>query len=394
MEDTKYKIYRSRHDSLINKVFWNGNRVIRVNFISKHPNISEYLLSRYQDSDSYRETIQRIKLGIEEKPKCPTCGKPVNFIGKQKKMFSKYCCNSCRARNKETHIKANQTYFKRTGYTHNSRNPESQERIKQTCQKRYGANSVVESYKGKEGRIKSFGKLSFFQTDKFKEKMKNVWHLEDFKNKIIDGFIKKYGIEWYVKSEEYKHYMDPIWKSDEFKEKFKSNMKRGMLEKYGVISFPKAEEYKIIKDKILEKKYNTMKKNNTFNTSKPEEELYVYIKSKFPSVIRQYKDKERYPWQCDFYIPELDYFIELNGTWTHGKHPYNPNSEDKALLEKMQAKALSGHKYYLNAIKTWTIYDVNKRETAKRNNLNFKEVWSLQEGKEFIDDLYEKREIP
>ena len=188
--------------------------------------------------------------------------------------------------------------------------------------------------------------------------------------------------------------MDPIWKSDEFKEKFKSNMKKGMLEKYGVISFTKTEEYKIIKDKILEKKYNTMKKNNTFNTSKPEEELYVYIKSKFPSVIRQYKDKERYPWQCDFYIPELDYFIELNGTWTHGKHPYNPNSEDKALLEKMQEKALSGHKYYLNAIKTWTIYDVNKRETAKRNNLNFKEVWSLEEGKEFIDDLYEKREIP
>ena len=162
MEDIKDKIYRSRHDSLINKVFWNGNRVIRVNFISKHPNISEYLLCRYKDSDSYRETIQRIKLGIEEKPKCPTCGKPVNFIGKQKKMFSKYCCNSCRARNEETHIKANQTYFKRTGYTHNSRNPESQERIKQTCQKRYGANSVVESYKGKEGRIKSFGKISFF----------------------------------------------------------------------------------------------------------------------------------------------------------------------------------------------------------------------------------------
>ena len=81
MEDIKDKGYRSRHDSLINKVFWNGNRVIRVNFISKHPNISEYLLSRYQDSDSYTETIQRIKLGIEEKPKCPTCGKDLPFLG-------------------------------------------------------------------------------------------------------------------------------------------------------------------------------------------------------------------------------------------------------------------------------------------------------------------------
>lgn len=84
MEDIKDKRYRSRHDSLINKVFWNGNRVIRVNFISKHLNISEYLLSRYKDSDSFRETIQRIKLGIEEKPKCPTCGKSVNFYWETK----------------------------------------------------------------------------------------------------------------------------------------------------------------------------------------------------------------------------------------------------------------------------------------------------------------------
>ena len=67
--------------------------------------------------------------------------------------------------------------------------------------------------------------------------------------------------------------------------------------------------------------------------------------------------------------------------WTHGKHAYN----------KEKAK---NSDFYKCAIKTWTIYDVNKRETAKRNNLNFKEVWSLKEGKEFIDDLYTKREIP
>lgn len=52
------------------------------------------------------------------------------------------------------------------------------------------------------------------------------------------------------------------------------------------------------------------------------------------------------------------------------------------------------YKYYLNAIKIWTIKDVEKRNCAKEHNLNFKEVWSLQEGKEFINDLYTKREIP
>ena len=333
MEDIKDKGYRSRHDSLINKVFWNGNRVIRVNFISKHPNISEYLLSRYKDSDSYRETIQRIKLGIEEKPKCPTCGKPVNFIGKQKKMFSKYCCNSCRARNKETHIKANQTYFKRTGYTHNSRNPESQERIKQTCQKRYGANSVVESYKGKEGRIKSFGKLSFFQTDKFKHDLREVYD----ENKSPDNCIR------------------------------------------------------LNKDEIIDKIFNKMKINKSFSKSKEEDDLFEYIKSKYPLVKRQYKDKIRYPYHCDFYIPELDYFIELQGYYTHNTHPYNPNSIlDQVLVERYKEKY--GPK--CQSITIWTIKDVEKRNCAKKHNLNFKEVWTLEEGKEFIDDLYEKREIP
>lgn len=138
----------------------------------------------------------------------------------------------------------------------------------------------------------------------------------------------------------------------------------------------------------MNKRYNTLKANHTFNTSKPEEELYLYIKEKFPSVIRQYKDNTRYPFACDFYIPELDYFIELNGTWTHGKHPFNPNSEeDKYLLEKMQTKALSGHKYYFVTIRTWTVTDPLKREIAKQNNLHFKEIWTLDEGKKFIDEL-------
>ena len=36
----------------------------------------------------------------------------------------------------------------------------------------------------------------------------------------------------------------------------------------------------------------------------------------------------------------------------------------------------------------WTIKDVEKRNCAKDHNLKFKEVWNLQEGKEFIDKLY------
>lgn len=41
-------------------------------------------------------------------------------------------------------------------------------------------------------------------------------------------------------------------------------------------------------------------------------------------------------------------------------------------------------------IDCWTKRDPYKRKYAIENNLNFKEVWSLKEGKEFIDKLYEK----
>lgn len=90
---------------------------------------------------------------------------------------------------------------------------------------------------------------------------------------------------------------------------------------------------KEMQDKINE----TKRKNHTFNTSKIENKLYKEIKLIFPSVIAQYNKDDRYPWNCDFYIPELDMFIEFQGSWTHGKHPFDYNSEeDQEILKKME----------------------------------------------------------
>ena len=66
-----------------------------------NPVILDYLDNRFSDSSSRLETIQRIRFGIEEKPKCPTCGKPVVWVGKQSKLYTTYCSNTCRARNEE-----------------------------------------------------------------------------------------------------------------------------------------------------------------------------------------------------------------------------------------------------------------------------------------------------
>ena len=63
--------------------------------------------------------------------------------------------------------------------------------------------------------------------------------------------------------------------------------------------------------------YETKKKKGTLNSSNVENELYNLLLTKFPKAIHHY-ESSLYPFDCDFYITELDLYIEYQGTWTHG----------------------------------------------------------------------------
>ena len=83
------------NDEIITNIFYPNKKGLNKVYCSNITNhyIIDYLSNRFKDSSSIEETIKRIKLHIEEKPLCPTCGKPVNFIGKPSKMFTTYCSN-------------------------------------------------------------------------------------------------------------------------------------------------------------------------------------------------------------------------------------------------------------------------------------------------------------
>lgn len=125
----------------------------------------------------------------------------------------------------------------------------------------------------------------------------------------------------------------------------------------------------------MEKMYKTKRDHHTFNTSKPEEELYMELKKLYgvDDIIRQYSD-ERYPYQCDFYIPSEDLFIELNYHQSHGLHPFNPNNQDDIeLINKWREKQnLEGPKnQYWAYEKVFTETDPEKLNCAIKNKLNF-----------------------
>ena len=160
-------------------------------------------------------------------------------------------------------------------------------------------NKIISSLD--ESPIIDSKKIQTISSVQLKELLDNdyIFNLISHRNKIIVystnpiNLLSKYRFDIFVKYYYVKSYIenygcDWIFKSTEIKEKIKNTM----INKYGV-------EHPLQYEEFNEKCQNTKRKNHTWSTSKPEEELYLYIKEKFPLVKRQYKDKIRYQYHLN-----------------------------------------------------------------------------------------------
>lgn len=249
-------------------------------------------------------------------------------------------------------------------------------RIK-NCREKYGVDFFMQTQEFKDKSIKTnqekYGVDWQISSEAVQQKINNTklkkYNNKNYNNRLCasDTCLKKYGAPSYVQSEQFKtkavqtlkknYDCTNYWSSNDWKEKYQKN-----------------------KVEIKEKEYKAKRENKTFNTSMPEERYYDYLIKKYGAsdVLRQYKD-DRYPFACDFYIKSKDIFIELNISWTHGGHRFNPNSEmDAYKLNRWKEKAKESE-YYKNAIKVWTELDPLKFETAQKNNLTYIVYYSENE---------------
>ena len=411
------KHIQNNHDKLFINLFY--RKRVRVStyrkFIhnpSKYPNINGYLLNRFNDieeNDTYLEIINRILYKIESKPKCKICNNYAKYSGIKPLMYYNCCCQSHTS--KYAIMIGQKTCLKKYGVKYVVQSKEVKEKSKQTCLEKYGVTNGGGSKQAlekiKETIKEKYGTEFFYQSNHFKEKSKQTC-LEKYG--VTNGGGSKQALEKIKETNLKRRGVEYVFQDKDIREK----MRESLIKKYGVDHNLKSKEIQeIIKqtnlklygcenpmqnEAIIQKGIDTKRKNHTFNVSKPEEELYLYIKEKIPSVIRQYQDY-RYSWSdklnrihhylCDFYIPELDLFIEFNGFPCHGPHSYNPDSkEDQELVEKWKLRYKNGkHPLYKRMINGWTISDVKKRKIAKENNLNYYEFWTLEEAKKFIDNL-------
>lgn len=204
--------------------------------------------------------------------------------------------------------------------------------------------------------------------------------------------IKAFQNTWYGAPEQEK--LKRNKKNSDKKKQWWSNVSEETLQNRSkkrkqTMSNKPSEELQEIQHKI----YETKKKNNTFNCSNDESIIYKKLKERFKTVLRQFKDK-RYPFACDFYIPELDLFIEYQGTWTHGKEPFDStNEKHRNILEiwKNRQQQLNfktkNKNFYTNAINIWTVKDPEKRKIVKEQNLNWIEFFNLEEFNRWFKEI-------
>ena len=140
-------------------------------------------------------------------------------------------------------------------------------------------------------------------------------------------------------------------------EKIKTTTKK----KYGV-------DYAMQDKDLASKNVEAKRQSGTFSTSSVEE----HVKG-FDDFESQYNKDARYPYLCDFYDKDRDLFIEVNASWTHGYHWYDAE-EDANTCKKWKAKSKKSE-YYANALDVFTKRDVEKRETARVNSLNYVTLW-------------------
>ena len=209
--------------------------------------------------------------------------------------------------------------------------------------------------------------------------------------KIAETCRQKYGADRYMDGEEVKEKLSKIRSDPDFRKKMhdiissddvQAKAKETCLLRYGVESPTQIPG-------VMEKIWDSKRRNGTCRTSKPEEEMYVILCERFgvDDVLRQYKES-RYPFHCDFYIKSLDLFIELNASWFHGGYWFDADDcDDIAKLGVWRQKLSVGHRLYADAISVWTVRDVKKKNTALENGLNYLVFWknNLSDFKEWLN---------
>ena len=302
---------------------------------------------------------------------CIKCGKKNKFLNKTRG-YNIHCSSKCSNSDITVRNKVKSSLMLKYGVDNYAKTNEYLISSCKTKLEKYGNTHFTNREKYKKTCLNKYGVDNYTKTENHKMMYRDLDILEKILIKTRNTSLKKYGVDHYSKTQ-----------------KFKDKYKRTCLQRYGVDNVSKSfyfkNKMKSKQKEIVDKRNKTKQINHTFNSSRIENIFNIELKSKFPDVIHHYSTDSRYPFECDFYIPSKDLFIELNFHWTHGFEPFDKNnSKHKIQLDLWRSK---NTKFYDKAIEVWTERDILKLETFKKNSLNYKIFYNKNSFEEWLNNV-------
>ena len=377
------------------------------------------------------------------------CGNKNNFLNRNRG-YCNYCSTKCSNSDQKKKLVTEENNLKKYGVRHTFQSNNNKIKSEETMLKKYGKKHFTNPQKAKNTRLNDIDKngLNSYQRSVIKTINTGKSNIDNngynsFKRgslKAQNTKEKRYGSKNYTNYEKHKRtciekYNNPGYTNrDKAKNTMLNNIDSSGLNGYQRV-YKKVQETKILKynDKnynnrpkaentclirynnktflgsknhldlyknpefvknVQYKKYQTRKKNNSFNDSDPEDKCYLRLLTKFPDAIHHYSTDNRYPFECDYYIPSLDLFIECHFSQFHQGRHFNINSKyDWIKLLCLELNALRINKsennrknQYENMIYTWADLDVRKLEALKKNNLNYKIFYLEKEFNKWMEN--------
>lgn len=249
--------------------------------------------------------------------------------------------------------KSKATFMSKYGVEHPMQVMEIREKRKQTCLKKYGVENVAQSEAFKE---------KFKSTMIERYGVENPLSLPDIRLKIEKTCLEKYGVRFSSQSDVSKaaskktcierYGFENQMQSDNIKNK----MKNTCFKKFGVTCVFQNPE---VKKKVRQK--------NSVGVSKKETAF-------FDRLIKVFKKVDRHvnvaigisTREVDYYIHDIDCFVNYNGVYWHGK---NKTDEELALSASSQS----------NGIRRTKRYDAELILHFNKCNQRFMVVWENEE---------------
>lgn len=288
---------------------------------------------------------------------CEKCNKPTRFSYSNRD-FVRYCSMECKK--ESVHKKLHDTQTKI--WSNKTEEELADFKLKTSIGTKNGFKNMSNEAKEAYSKSRSIAAKKQFENMTEEQKIK--------RNTKISNTVKNTIQNW----------------TKEQQELHSKNTSNGLLN----MSKEKKDLMLLHKKQTYENKSNEEKSLSMQKRHKPSkiEQYFIYnCDSNHIKYVREYYST-LYPYSCDFYLPDLDMYIELHCSSFHNYHFYDKtDSVDVSYKFQLEEKAKTSN-WYKTKLEVWTKFDIEKRNFAISNNLNYIILWNQIQIDKFLSMLF------